>query len=294
MPSFSARLTAFILRKTGLIKRQFAGGLDFAKYQAKALAAPSEPTAKIRNQVDVTQSEFQGRPVWELAPRLREPSATVLYWHGGGYVYPPAAAHWGFLGGMALKHGWRVIAPLYPLAPKHDVGVVTDFALSFYKDFVARQQGAPFTMAGDSAGGGLASVIAMGARDAGLVLPQKLILISPWLDAHPSHSDQTAIEPRDAILTLRGIREAGAMYAAEAGVRDPRASPIFGDWTGLPKILAFGGGDDILVTDARALKAKVPEADYHEQDGMIHDWPIFTFPESRAAQVQMAAFAAQG
>jgi epsilon-lactone hydrolase len=290
MPSFSARVTSFILRKTGLIKRQFAGGLDFGKYQAKALAAPSEPAAKLRNQIAVTQTEFQGRPVWELSPRLKEPTATILYWHGGGYVYPPAAAHWAFLGTMALKYGWRVVAPLYPLAPNHDVGVVTDFALALYKDFLLRQQGASFVMAGDSAGAGLTSVVAMAARGAGLALPQKLILISPWLDAHPSHVDQAAIEPRDAILTLRGIREAGAMYAAEAGVRDPRVSPIFGDWAGLPPILAFGGGDDILVTDARALKAKLPEIDYLELDGMIHDWPIFTFPESRAAQAQMANF----
>jgi len=47
-----------------------------------------------------------------------------------------------------------------------------------------------------------------------------------------------------------------------------------------------------LVVDARALKAKLPSVDYQEMDGMIHDWPIFTFPESRKAQGQMAAFAA--
>ena len=45
-------------------------------------------------------------------------------------------------------------------------------------------------------------------------------------------------------------------------------------------------------TKARALKAKLPSVDYQEMDGMIHDWPIFTFPESRQAQARMAAFAA--
>ena len=49
-------------------------------------------------------------------------------------------------------------------------------------------------------------------------------------------------------------------------------------------------GDDILVADARALQARLPDHVYQEEAGMIHDWPIFTFPESRAAQKRMAAF----
>ena len=44
------------------------------------------------------------------------------------------------------------------------------------------------------------------------------------------------------------------------------------------------------VADARALKAKLPTIAYQEAASMIHDWPIFTFAESRAAQAQMAAF----
>jgi acetyl esterase/lipase len=191
---------------------------------------------------------------------------------------------------MASTYGWRVIAPCYKLSPFAEVGEVTGFALDLWRDLLARSEG-PIFMGGDSAGGGLAAATAMLARDAGLALPAKLILICPWVDTEASHPDQVVIEPRDAILTLRGVRQAGALYAGEAGSRDPRVSPIHGSWEGLPPILMFGGGDDVLVTDARAVKAKQPSADYHELPGMIHDWPIFTFPESRAAQARMAQFA---
>lgn len=292
MPALSTRLISFFLRKTGLFRRMFAGGPQMADFIAKAASVPSAPSAKLLKRVDATRTEFDGCAVWEVSPRGRAPFATVLYWHGGGYIYAAAEAHWTFLADMAEKHGWRVIAPLYPLAPAHDVTRTTDFALSFYKDFVARQAGAAFTMAGDSAGAGLTAATVQAARDAGLALPAKLILICPWLDADPSHPDQPTIEPRDAILTIRGIRDAGLLYAGAAGVADPRVSPIHGDWSGLPPILSFGGGNDILVVDARALKAKLPSVDYREMDGMIHDWPIFTFPESRDAQAQMAAFVA--
>lgn len=292
MPSFTARIASFLLRKTGVYRRLFSGGPEFQKHQAKAIAAASGPTAKLQARVSAKCLDFLGRPVWDIGPKDRSPVLTMLYWHGGGYVYPAMPGHWGFAAHMARVHGWRMVLPLYPLAPMAEVGEVTGFAHEFYKDLVSRPDTGRLIMGGDSAGGGLTAATAMAARDAGLPMPEKLILICPWLKASPDHPDQSAIEPRDAILTIRGVREAGEIYAGAAGTGDPRVSPLEADWSGLPPILAFGGGDDILVVDARALAAKVPSVDYFEGAGLMHDWPIFSFPESRKAQAQMAAFAA--
>lgn len=292
MASLAARVTAFILRTTGVYRRMFAGADQFARTRTKLIADGIGPSPKQERGLSVRWDEFQGRCVWTLAPDQEPPSATVLFWHGGGYVYPPMEGHWGYFATMARKYGWRIIAPLYPLAPESDAAATTGFALDFYRDLVARD-GAPLLMGGDSAGGGLAAATAMAARDAALPLPRGLLLVCPWLDADPAHPDQPAVEPRDAILTIPGIRDAGALYAGTLPLTDWRVSPIHGDWTGLPPILAFGGGDDILVTDARRLKAALPSVDYEEQAGLIHDWPLFTFPESRSAQARMAGFAAK-
>ena len=134
MPSFTARAVQWLLRTTGTYKKLFSGGPDFHKYQAQALAVPSEPSAKIRAALDVSQASFAGRPVWTIAPKQGTVSAEVLFWHGGGYVYPAAAAHWDFVAHMAETHGWRMIVPLYPLAPDHDVEVIAAFALDLYRD----------------------------------------------------------------------------------------------------------------------------------------------------------------
>lgn len=292
MASFSARLTGFILRKTGAYRRMFAGADQFARTRTKLIADGIGPSPKQERGLAVRRDEFQGRCVWTIAPERGEPSATLLFWHGGGYVYPPMTGHWDYFGVMARKYGWRVIVPLYPLAPDSDVAATTRFAVDFYQHLVA-DIGVPTIMGGDSAGGGLAAATAMALRDAGAVLPSGLLLVCPWLDIDPGHPDQPMIEPRDAILTIAGIRDAGRLYLGGADTADWRASPIHGDWSGLPPILAFGGGDDILVTDARRLKAQVPTVDYDERAGLIHDWPLFTFPESRDAQARMAAFAAK-
>ena len=294
MPSFAANLAGFVLRTTGYYRRMFSGGPQFRKNIAKVRAQPlPEPDAKARVSISVKKTEFGGRPVWHLAPTDRPPSAHILFWHGGGYVYPATPVHWKFLAYMAQAHGWAITAPLYPLAPESDAETTTAWALDFYRSFSAERGNERFVMSGDSAGGGLAAVLAQSARDEALSLPAALILICPWLTLQPAHPDQATIEPRDGILTISGIAEGGQLYAGKLPLTDPRCSPIFGDWSGLPPILAFGGGDDILVTDGRALKAQLPSVQYVELQGMLHDWPIFNFRESRTAQAQMAEFARQ-
>lgn len=291
MPSFAAGLTGFVLRTTGYYRRMFSGGPHFVKNIAKVRAAPlPKPNGKMQAALTAQQTEFGGRPVWHLAPNDRAPTAHILFWHGGGYVYPATPVHWKFLAHMAQVHGWAITAPLYPLAPESNATATTKWALEFYRNFVAESGGQPFVMSGDSAGGGLAAALVQLARDDSLPLPAALIQICPWLKLDPIHPDQAKIESRDGILTISGIAEGGRLYAGNLPLTDPRCSPIFGDWNNLPPILAFGGGDDILVTDARALKAKVPSVEYIELAGMLHDWPIFNFRESRAAQVQMADF----
>lgn len=292
MPSFAARFAGFALRTTGYYRRMFTGGPQFQSNIAKIRSLPTpQPAAKADSQFALKQSNFKGRTIWHITPSDRRPTAHVLFWHGGGYVYPATDVHWKFLTHMATVHGWSVTAPLYPLAPESTASDTTAWAYEYYNHYQSEMAGQPFVMSGDSAGGGLTAALAQMARDNGAVLPAGLILICPWLNLEPNHPDQALVEPRDGILTLSGISEGGALYAGALPRTAPRCSPIYGDWQGLPPILAFGGGDDILVTDARALKAKLPAIEHREEAGMLHDWPIFTFRESRDAQLQMAAFA---
>lgn len=288
--SVLARFTGAVLRATKLVSRRFQGGPHMTAAIAATRRVPFPvPTAKIKQRLEVREDIVAGRSVWTIAPRDRAASAHLLFFHGGGYVFSAAPPHWDFYASLAERRGIAVTAPLYPLAPEHSAVEATDWALTAYRHFLSRHEG-PFVMGGDSAGAGLASATALAARDAGLRLPSGLLLICPWLDVSGSHPDQPAIEPRDSILRLRGIQDAAKLYARDIPLDDPRVSPIHGDWTDLPPVLMFGGEDDILVTDARALKAKLPSAMYHEGAGLMHDWPLFFFNESKAARRVMADF----
>ncbi len=290
MPSLIARMIGAILRTTGIYRKQYSAGPGFEGRIAASRVNIFAPTAAMQARLNIDHREFEGRSIWTIAPKNQTPSAHILYFHGGGYVYPATDVHWKFYAHMAETHGLAMRLLCYPLAPEAGAEQTVKWAMSAYQDFTASHDGA-FILGGDSAGGGLASVIAQKARDAGFRQADGLLLICPWLDVTISHPDQSGIEPRDCILTIDGARKAGQVYARDLPLDDPRVSPIHGAWNALPPMLAFGGGDDILLTDARALAAKLPSAEYIEGAGLMHDWPIFFLSDSRAAQRRMAEFA---
>ncbi len=290
MASFLARTVCAVLRMTGTYRKRFSGDPALAHYIEATRTSPDLPTASMKAKLRVEQQQVNGRSVWTLSPKDGQPTAHLLFFHGGGYVYPAVDAHWKFYAYLASKYGLSITAPLYPLAPESDALETTAWAMGAYRHFLNGHDG-KFIMGGDSAGAGLASVVAQQARDEGLRQADGLLLICPWLDATGSHPDQAKIEPRDCILTLNGLHAAAELYAGDLPLTDPRLSPIHGDWSGLPPILAFGGGDDILVVDARALARKVPSSEYVEEAGLMHDWPIFFLSESRKAQARIAEFA---
>jgi acetyl esterase/lipase len=293
MASLTARVISAVLRGTGIYKNRYSDSPAFLDRVTKAQSGKQDlPTAKMRKRLNISETKLDGRSIWHIAPKDRAPTAHILYFHGGGYVFPAVSVHWDFMAYMATHHGVAFTAPLYPLGPTASPDDTIGFGMKAYRTFVAEHPG-PFLMGGDSAGGGLTSIVAQRARDEGLQAASGLLLICPWLDAAVSHPDQPAIEKRDPLLTIAGIIRCGREYAGELPVTDPRVSPIHADWNGLPPILCFGGGDDVLVTDARALKAKLPSIDYVEVEGLMHVWPIFFLPESRAGQAQIAQFATQ-
>ncbi len=291
MASTSATVIGAFLRITGIYKNRYSDSPAFLELVNKVQTGPQQlPTAKMAAKLSVSETKLDGRSIWHIAPKDRPATAHILYFHGGGYVFPAVSVHWDFMAYMATHHGVAFTAPLYPLGPTAAPDETIGFAMKAYRAFIADHAGS-FVMAGDSAGGGLTSVVAQRARDEGLRAASGLVLICPWLDATVSHPDQPGIEKRDCILTISGTARCGREYAQGVPLTDSKVSPLNGNWDGLPPILCFGGGDDILVTDARRLKEKLPSIDYVEVAGVMHVWPIFFLPESRAGQRQIAEFA---
>lgn len=292
MRSLSALIVNFLLPLTG-VKSFFAEPDKIpVKLQKLRARGPDVPGKAIQRDFNIDCDESRGFPVYTLTPKtgLRAGAPHIVYLHGGGYLMDIARPHWGFVARLCKALGASATVPLYPLAPEHQAPEILQAMHDLYLEVATEHPPQTITMMGDSAGGGMTLALAHRLRDAGAPLPGRLILLSPWLDATGSDPSQPAIEPKDGLLAIAGLRGAGAYYAGELGLKDPMVSPLFGQHNGLPPIQMFAGTYDILLPDARRMKALLPIIDYHEYPKMFHVWMLLPIPEGKQALAKMVRF----
>ena len=284
IPSLQSRLMAFFMSAAG-VKRQANSFTTLKERPIKAQTA--QPSARYYRKHDIAARLESGRKVWTISPK-NAPSANrkaFLFLHGGAYVYTFINPHWQFISNVVTATGRVGVAPDYPLAPEATAREVFAMLLPLYRALMEEYGAGNVAVMGDSAGGGMALALAQMARDAGLPQPERLILLSPWLDASMSNPELPALDKRDPILDIEGLKAAGEMYAGDLSTKDPRVSPMFGDCRNLAPISLFIGTRDMFLADCRKFHAKfAAEAiplDYHEAAEMLHDWMIMPMPEAR-------------
>ncbi|MGO9932999.1 MAG: alpha/beta hydrolase [Steroidobacteraceae bacterium] len=235
----------------------------------------------------------------QSTPRAGSPSTVVLYLHGGGYIFGSPKTHRQVLIAMAKAFEAPVYGLDYRLAPEHPFPAAVEDAASAYRWLLGRHSAAAIVLAGDSAGAGLAIATAIGVRDSGLPQAKAIVAFSPYSDLAVTGASVEANAKSCAMFTPRGVREAAALYLAGADARDPRASPLYGDFKGLPPMLLFASQHEILRDDTLRLAERAAAAGVKVQlvvrDRLPHVWPVFVnlLPEAREAFATVTAFARQ-
>lgn len=131
-------------------------------------------------------------PVRIYHPQPDEPRPVIVFFHGGGFVLGDLDTHDGLARALANRTGRVVVSVDYPLAPEHKypAAINAGFAATQWAASNAAEFGADGTniaVAGDSAGGNLAAVVALMARDAGGPAITHQVLIYPDLDFRRSN-----------------------------------------------------------------------------------------------------------
>jgi acetyl esterase/lipase len=134
-------------------------------------------------------------------------------------------------------------------------------------------------IAGDSAGGGLTLATALKLKAEGLPLPAGLFVISPWADLTQSHSTYASKAADDPMITLEGLNGMARDYLGDCDAKDPLASPVFGDFAGLPPLLIHVGSEEALLGDSLLLAERAGHARVAVRlevwPEMIHVWHFF-------------------
>lgn len=240
----------------------------------------------------VLTEDVDGFPSYTITPRGVDPTRTVLYVHGGGFVAPIDAFHVRYVTRLATALKARIVLPDYPLAPENTWKTSYDALVAL----AARWSGeGPLVIGGDSAGGGIALAVALGMRDEQVAV-DRLLLIAPWVDlttSTPETADYSASDPWLKLSKLHAYAELWAGGPADLAL--PQVSPALADLTGLPPALMFCGTRDTLYPGCRLLARRATEAGwdltFREQPDLIHVYPLLPFlPEAQRAWQESLAF----
>ncbi len=294
---------------------------DFLKRLAAANlpSVETQTVAQLRDQMDMS-THFLGElpkvakvedrkipgPGGPLRVRIITPQApgqgplpVVVYFHGGGWVLGNIESHEGICRAVANAGSVIVVTVDYRRAPEHRFPAAAEDAYAatlWAADHAAEFGGDPrrIAVAGDSAGGNLAAVTCLMARDRGTPSVQFQVLLYPITDADLNNQSYTAYA-EGFFLTRAEMAWYWDHYVDnKADRRHPHASPSrAADLRSLPPALVITAEFDVLRDEgeayARQLEAAGVAVKLRRYDGMIHGfirrYPFFDQGKAAIAEI---------
>jgi acetyl esterase/lipase len=304
------------LRVWGWLTRRMVSIATMSDADVIALQAKQIPVNPVTNwlfgtvapEVDVTDRSVPG-PAGDLKVRVYRPAAVgtattagrplVVYFHGGGFALGSLDMGNWMCGLVAASVGAVVVSVDYRLAPAHvfPAAVEDCYAALAWAAGSAAELGATgrIGVMGESAGGNLAAVTCLIARDRGGPAISHQALTYPATDMTKGPS--ATADPSAPFLSAAEISTYKRLYLGPDGdPANPWASPLLADHAGLPPALIQVGEHDPLRDDgvryAAALRAAGVPVRFTEYVGMPHGF--VNFPGlSRAAHQAMAEICAE-
>ncbi|MGF1595839.1 MAG: alpha/beta hydrolase [Acidimicrobiales bacterium] len=221
----------------------------------------------------------------EIAVRVLVPPqgarGVIVYLHGGGWVIGTIDEYDTLARKLAERTSCAVVLVDYRLAPEHRYPVAVDDAYAGLEwtadnlEMIVGRPDAPLIVAGDSAGGNLAAVMAQRVRDRNGPEIALQVLVYPVADAdfdRPSYTDAE----NQLILTREAMMWFWDHYVPDPDRRlESDASPLrAGDLTGLAPAVVLTAEHDVLRDEgeayAEALAAAGVTVDARRHEGQTH------------------------
>lgn len=270
-----------------------------ARAQSKAFAVPPSGE-QVANVEDRTVLGPGGPiPVRVYTPAGAQPHPALVYYHGGGWVLGDLEGTDNLCRALTNAAGAVVVSVDYRLAPEHRFPAAVDDAFAAVKHVYEQAASygvdpARIAVGGDSAGGNLAAVVAVLARDSGL--PVRFQLLAYPVTNHSFDSGSYDQNGDGYLLTTPMMKWFWDLYLGPDGDgSDFRASPLRApNLKGVAPALVITAEYDPLRDEGEAYAARLQEAGVRVKatryPGMIHGFFTMTaaLDQAKAALAEAA------
>lgn len=223
------------------------------------------------------------RLLFYASKQCAERMPCLFFLHGGGFVFNAAPHHFALARRFTKELQVKTVFVDYRLAPKYKFPTAPNDCLSAYRWVISNAENLgvdaeKMLVCGDSAGGNLATVLCLMAKDAGLTLPKAQMLLYPFVDrrmnteSYLRYTDTPMCNSKDMEKYLK-------MYVKNLeATQIPYLSPIEGSLVGMPPAYIEVAQYDCLrdegIKYSEALEQCGVYAELHEIKAAMHGYDI--------------------
>ena len=253
---------------------------DEARALGSMIAELAGPAPEMERVEEHTIESPDGEATLRILVPIERPRGVLVYYHGGGWVIGSIDESDTLARKLAERTSCAVALVEYRLAPEHGYPAAVDdsyAALEWVGKHLSDIAGeeVPLIVAGDSAGGNLAAVVSIRARDRGGPAVALQVLIYPVTDA--DFDRPSCMDPENQLLLTRdAMIWCWDHYVPELSRRtEPDASPMHTEnLSGLPPAVVLTAAHDVLRDEGEAYAARLQEAnvptDLQRYAGQMH------------------------
>lgn len=295
-----------------------AGEAEAAKYPPVRVEIPLDPHRAVNELLGLVHAKggptmaetterwvaARGRRIFcrVYRPRTDRPLPTLVYFHGGGWVWASVDTHDRLVREYAAAGDVAVVSADYALSPEAKFPQALEECAAVVRHLAARGaewglDGSRLLLGGDSAGGNLALATALLLRDSGGPALRGVLATYPVCDSDLDTQSYRAFGPGGYALTRERMAFYWNVYVPHPADRlHPLAAPLRGDFTGFPPVLVHLAELDVLRSEGEALVAKLRAAGVAVEGetyaGVLHGFlrGTGTIGKARAAVAQAGAW----
>jgi len=235
-------------------------------------------------------------PVHVFTPEGKGPFPVIVYYHGGGFVIADTKVYEASVRALAKMAKAIVVSADYRLAPEHKFPTQPEDAFAAYQWAIANAKsfnGDPMrvAVAGESAGGNLATVVSMMARDQKVQMPVHQLLVYPVVADdmnNASYQKNANAKPLNKAMMTWFFKHYGA------DPKNPYALPMkAASLRGLPPATVITAEIDPLMTEGKAYAERLQKegvaVNYRHFTGVTHEFFGMGAVVPKAKQAQQFA-----